>query len=122
MVRLVLQHKLVAEKDESIVSIPQWFDWYMRNEKDAYESLRFQSHNGSIGTWLYRITYDLVLRFQSHNGSIGTRSKDVVDIASRAGFNPTMVRLVRRQPPAPRSGSGPGGFNPTMVRLVRQGT
>ena len=62
-----------------------------------------------------RITVRKEPKFQSHNGAIAAR--EVICNEQRLfGFNPTMVRLLRRDKAVELYGED--GFNPTMVRLL----
>ena len=100
-----------------MVSIPQWCDCCdVVNATFDYYSSVFQSHNGAIAARSIFTTFTTISLFQSHNGAIAARiesSQPIIlamfqshngaiaatnlsfSVNAFAGFNPTMVRLLR---------------------------
>ena len=56
----------------------------------------FQSHNGAIAAVIETTRPIHNGWFQSHNGAIAAKLKSQSLLPSKFGFNPTMVRLLRR--------------------------
>ena len=78
------------------VSIPQWCDCCNVGQPcNCDSSCLFQSHNGAIAAALERIRQFAQQLFQSHNGAIAADSS-IANRTTGRGFNPTMVRLLRK--------------------------